>query len=134
MLNYFHAFVLKWFNELVLAQGPRFAQTSEARQESLVYRVSPQRFKLGHCFFLLLQECCITPLHHVLSRLARFARNYKDVTFSLKKTAILKAVIKICGARKEVNANLCLDYICHDRRTIYLSTIFLTVFRYRRHE
>ena len=28
----------------------------------------------------------------------------------------------------------CLDYICHERRTIYLSTIFITVFRYRRHD
>ena len=27
--------------------------------------------------------------------------------------------------------NLCLDYICHGRRAIYLSTIFLTVFRHR---
>ena len=35
--------------------------------------------------------------------------------------------------RNEINA-LCLDYICHGRRMIYLSTIFLTGFRHRWHD
>ena len=30
------------------------------------------------------------------------------------------------------NGQLCLGYICHGRRTIYLSTIFPTTFRHRR--
>ena len=40
---------------------------------------------------------------------------------------------QVHGCRK-ADVTQALDYICHGRRTIYLSTFFFTVFRHRRHD
>ena len=53
----------------------------------------------------------------------------KNITFVHQNIVMLLQYIQCTGSFK-----LCLDYICHGRRTIYLSTFFLTVFRHCRHD